>query len=196
MIRGVWEVPSRTGFQHDGVARTSRATAGGGDNASSMSKHHKAPSSRPTRLGLVGSSGGHLAQLMALRPVWEHYDRFWVTFATADALSLLRGERVYWCYHPTNRNAVNLVRNTLLAARVLARENPTHLLSTGAAVAVPFFYVGRAMGASPFYIEVFDRIDSPTLTGRLVRPIVDEFFVQWPEQLDLYPGATLLGPVL
>ena len=151
---------------------------------------------RPIRIGLVGSSGGHLAQLMALRPLWQDYDRFWVTFHTEDAQSLLADERVYWCHHPTNRNLRNLIRNTRLAFRVLAKERPTHLISTGAAVAVPFFYVGRAARARLVFIETFDRIDTPTLTGRIVHPITQHIFVQSPEQRALYRRAEVLGPLL
>lgn len=157
---------------------------------------HTAGASHYVKLGLVGSSGGHLAQLMTLRPFWEAFDRFWVTFPTEDARSILQGERVYWCHHPTNRNLKNLVRNTGLAARVLTKERPTHLISTGAAVAVPFFYLGRVCGARLIYIEVFDRIDRPTLTGRLVHPITQHFLVQWPEQLRLYGRAHVIGPLL
>lgn len=134
--------------------------------------------------------------MLALRELWERYDRFWVTFPTEDARSLLAKENVIWCHHPTNRNVPNLVRNTLLAARVLRHERPTHILSTGAASAVPFFYLGRILGARLIYIEVFDRIDSPTLTGRIVGPITQHFFVQWSEQLKSYPRAELLGPLL
>ncbi|HEY3523249.1 MAG TPA: PssD/Cps14F family polysaccharide biosynthesis glycosyltransferase [Candidatus Limnocylindrales bacterium] len=152
--------------------------------------------SRPVRVALVGSSGGHLLHLHVLAPFWRRYDRFWVTFRTADAESRLKGERVHWCFHPTNRNVPNLVRNTLLAIAVLVRERPTHIVSTGAAVAVPFFWLGRLFGATTIYLEVIDRIDSPTLTGRLVAPVTSRFLVQWPEQLRLYPGATLVGPIL
>jgi hypothetical protein len=41
---------------------------------------------------LVGSSGGHLAQLLALAPLWERSNRHWVTFDTADAVSQLVDE--------------------------------------------------------------------------------------------------------
>lgn len=153
-------------------------------------------SKSPLRLALVGSSGGHLTQLTVLREFWSRYDRFWVTFDTPDARSRLAAERKYWCHHPTNRNLPNLVRNTILAWRVLRSERPTHVLSTGAAVAVPFFWLGRLFGARTIYLEVFDRIDSPTVSGRLVRPVTDHFLVQWPEQLRLYRGAELVGPVL
>ena len=133
---------------------------------------------------------------MALRPLWEAYDRFWVTFPTEDAQSLLAGERVYWCHYPTNRSLKNLIRNAGLAVRVLKKERPTHLISTGAAVAVPFFYVGRLCRASLVFIETFDRIDTPTLTGRIIHPITQHVFVQSPEQRALYGRAEVLGPLL
>ena len=148
------------------------------------------------KIALVGSSGGHLTHLLLMKPWWEKHDRFWVTFDKPDARSALVGERTFWCHHPTNRNIPNLVRNTLLAWRVLAAERPDVVISTGAAVAVPFFVLGRLFGALTVYVEVYDRIDSPTLTGRLVYPIAHRFVVQWPEQHRFYPKAELFGELL
>lgn len=148
------------------------------------------------KIALVGSSGGHLTHLLALRTWWERHDRFWVTFDKPDATSALTDERVYWCHHPTNRNLPNLVRNTGLAWRVLRDQRPDVIVSSGAAVAVPFFFVGKTLRARTVYLEVYDRIDSPTLTGRLVHPITDRFYVQWPEQLHLYRNARLAGELL
>lgn len=147
-------------------------------------------------IALVCSSGGHLAQLLVLHPWWSKHERFWVTFDTPDALEALSEERAIWCFHPTNRNLWNLLRNTLLAVRVLVRERPALIVSTGAAVAVPFFIVGRILGAKTMYIEVVDRIDTPTLTGRLVRRFANEMVVQWPEQQSLYPGARVVGRLM
>ena len=62
------------------------------------------------KIGLVGSSGGHLTHLYMLKPFWQKKDRFWVTFDKEDARSLLEGERVYPCYYPTNRNLNNLLK--------------------------------------------------------------------------------------
>ena len=147
------------------------------------------------KIGLVGSSGGHLTHLYMLKPTWSKHDRFWVTFDKQDARSILEGERVYPCYFPTNRNIKNLIRNTFVAIKVLRKEKPDVLISSGAAVAVPFFYLGKLMGKKLIYIEVFDRVDKPTLTGRLVYPIVDEFIVQWEEQLEVYPKAKNFGSI-
>ena len=145
--------------------------------------------------GLVGSSGGHLTHLYMLKPYWQKKDRFWVTFDKEDARSLLEGERVYPCYYPTNRNLKNLLKNTVVAWKVLRKEKPDLLISSGAAVAVPFFYLAKLMGKKLIYVEVYDRIDKPTLTGRLVYPIVDCFIVQWEEQKQVYKKAVNLGSI-
>lgn len=149
-----------------------------------------------TRVLLVGSSGGHLTQLLALRPWWGPLERTWVTFGTLDARTLLDGERVHWAYHPTTRNAANLMRNAVLALRVVRGERPHVVVSTGAGVALPFFVVARLLGIPTAYIEVYDRIDSRTLTARLCRPFTSLFCVQWEEQRALYPDAQVIGLLL
>lgn len=147
------------------------------------------------KICLVGSSGGHLTNLYMLKPFWKNKKHFWVTFNKEDARSLLSGERMYSCYYPTNRSIKALIKNTAIAWKVLRKERPNLIISTGAAVAVPFFYLGKLFGAKLIYIEVFDRIDKPTLTGKMVYPIVDEFIVQWEEQKKVYPKAINLGSI-
>lgn len=144
---------------------------------------------------LVGSSGGHLTHLYMLKPFWENKDRFWVTFDKEDANSILKDEKLYHCHFPTNRNVGALIKNTFLAIKVLRKEKPDLIISTGAAVAIPFFWIGKLMGSKTIYIEVFDRIDASTLTGRIVYPVSDKFIVQWDEMKKVYPKAINLGSI-
>lgn len=157
------------------------------------------PPPRPELRGrvlLVCSSGGHLAQLYRLAPWWRERERTWVTFDTPDATSLLHDEDVVWAYRPTTRNVRNLWRNTVLAWRSLRRLGPTLIISDGAGVAFPFFLIGRALGIRTVYVEVYDRIDSRTLTGRLCQPLSDLFLLQWEEQQLLYPKGVVVGRLL
>jgi len=147
------------------------------------------------KVALVGSSGGHLTHLYMLKPFWKNKERFWVTFDKEDAQSILKGEKMYPCYYPTNRNLKNLIKNTVLAIKILHKEKPDLIISSGAAVAVPFFWLGKLCGAKLIYIEVFDRIDKPTLTGKLVYPIADKFIVEWDEMKKVYPKAINLGSI-
>lgn len=144
---------------------------------------------------LVCSSGGHLTHLYMLKPFWINEERFWVTFDKEDARGILQNERMYPCYYPTNRNIKNLIKNSVLAWKILRKENPDLIISSGAAVAVPFFYIGKLLGKRLLYVEVFDRIDKATLTGRLIYPITDRFIVQWEEQKRVYKKAINLGSI-
>lgn len=145
------------------------------------------------KLLLVASTGGHLGQLLAIAAAFADHERHWVTFDKADARSALAAEEVTWAYHPTTRNVVNAVRNLGLAVSLLRKYRPDIVVSTGAGVALPFFVVARLLRIRTVYLEVYDRLDSATLTGRLCYPLSDAFCVQWPEQLALYPEATLVG---
>lgn len=145
---------------------------------------------------LVCSSGGHLAQLYQLRPWWRQHDRTWVTFADAQAQSLLKGETLVPAFAPTTRNIPNAVRNLGLAIRLIRAERPDVIVSDGAGVAFPFFLVARAHRIRTVYLEVYDRISRPTLTGRLCYPLTDLFLLQWPEQIAHYPRGRLIGCLL
>lgn len=147
------------------------------------------------KLLLVSSSGGHLNHLMRIKKVWDRYDRVWVTFDKPDAVSALENENIYFGYFPTNRNIMNLIRNLFLAIKILFSEKPDVVVSTGAGIAVPFFYVAKLMRIKTVYIEVIDRVDKPTLTGRLVERVTDLFIVQWPEMKSVYKKSMYIGRI-
>jgi beta-1,4-N-acetylglucosaminyltransferase len=129
---------------------------------------------------LVCSPGGHLMQMLCLRPAWEGLDRIWITLEAADSAHLLESERVVLARGPTNRSLRAMLANLRLAWRVVRRERPEAILSTGAALAFPFFLVGKLLGARLVYVESLTRTEGLSLTGRLVYPLADAFFVQWP----------------
>lgn len=149
----------------------------------------------PADVLLVCSSGGHLLQLVALRPAWGELSRLWVTFDKSDARSLLREERVVLAYGPTNRSITNLLRNLRLAVAVIRRARPRVILTTGAGVAVPFAWVGRLSGARIVYVESFTRIDGPSLSCRMIAPVADRLYVQWPDLLGSLRGSRFVGNV-
>jgi UDP-N-acetylglucosamine:LPS N-acetylglucosamine transferase len=148
------------------------------------------------KIMLVCSAGGHLTQLYRLRPWWERHERTWVTCPGPQSESLLAGEKWAPAFFPTTRNIPNAMRNIVLAVRLIRAERPDVLVSDGAGVAFPFFLVGRALGVRTVYLEVYDRILRPTLTGRLCYPLAELFLVQWPEQTASYPRGRVVGCLL
>lgn len=145
---------------------------------------------------LVCSAGGHLLQLHLLREAWAGLSHAWVTLDRDDARTLLQGERVFYGHWPTTRNLGNLFRNLLLAFRLARELRPKAIVTTGAAVAVPFAWVGRLYGARVVYVESLTRVDSPSLSCRLVRPVASRLYVQWPQLAGALPSSRYVGSVV
>ena len=81
----------------------------------------------------------------------------------------------------------------VLAVRLLRRERPSLVVSAGAGVAVPFFVAAWLLRIPTVFIEVYDRVDTPTMTGRLCGPFTTRRIVQWQSQLEFYPDAQPRG---
>jgi UDP-N-acetylglucosamine:LPS N-acetylglucosamine transferase len=132
----------------------------------------------PKKVLIVASPGGHLLQMLALEPAWVDADRTWVTLRSTDVEYLLRDEKVVYGHGPTPRDVGNFFRNLRLAHRVLREQNPDVVISTGAGLALPFFLLGRLQRRRLVYVESITRVEKLALTGRLVYPLADAFFVQ------------------
>jgi UDP-N-acetylglucosamine:LPS N-acetylglucosamine transferase len=129
---------------------------------------------------LVCSPGGHTQQMLALEPAWSAFKTTWVTVDGPEVEHLLAEGNVEVGHGPTERHLPNFVRNLRFAWRTIRKYRPDAILSTGSGLSVPFFIVGKLMRRRLIYVESLTRIDALSLSGRLVYPLADEFFVQWP----------------
>lgn len=122
---------------------------------------------------LVASTGGHLKELHLLRPRLGGVSGpfRWVTFDTPQSRSLLADEAVDFVPFVGGRDPANVARNFATARRILGEFRPDEVVSTGSAVALPFFALGRARRLSCHFIESAARIEGPSLTGRLMTAI-------------------------
>jgi beta-1,4-N-acetylglucosaminyltransferase len=145
---------------------------------------------------LVCSSGGHLVQMLALREAWGDFSRVWVTADTSDARSLMAGERMVAAHGPAHRSLRKLLLNLVLAWQLITVVRPKIVLSTGAAIAVPFVWVARLRGIEVIHIESLTRIHKPSLSGRLIAPAASRIYVQWPELRNAMSRSRYVGSVV
>jgi UDP-N-acetylglucosamine:LPS N-acetylglucosamine transferase len=148
------------------------------------------------KIGLVTSRGGHLFQLYQLKDWWQRYDRFWITERGGDSDYLLKNEKVYYGYFPESRNFINALRNLFLGFSILRREKPDLLFSCGAGIAPPIFLAGKILCCRLIFMEPYDFISCPSLSGRLVSPIVDKLLVQHKTQKKFFKKAEFWGATL
>ncbi len=148
------------------------------------------------KICLVTSRGGHLFQLYQLKDWWSHFNRFWITDKGGDTSYLLTNEKIYYGYFPESRNLVNAIRNFFLGLKIFMRKKPDLLISCGAGIAPPIFLAGKILGCKLIFIEPHDFIRHPSLSGRLVNPLVDLFLVQHEVQKKFFKKAEYWGAVL
>ncbi|MDJ0727081.1 MAG: PssD/Cps14F family polysaccharide biosynthesis glycosyltransferase [Prochloraceae cyanobacterium] len=144
---------------------------------------------------LVSSTGGHFRALQNLDIFWKQYEYCWITFRTEGTEIALKDCQVYWAYSPTNRNLVNLIRNFYLALKVILKEQPQMILSTGAGVSVPFIIIGKIYKCKTVFIESYTRVKDLSLSAKLVLPFLDALYVQWPQLQKKYPRSQLIEPL-
>lgn len=148
------------------------------------------------KLLLVCNPGGHFSTMMGLRKFWSIYSREWVTYPQFDTNQLNGKELVHWVIMQEARMFLRACVNFVLALFILSKSRPDLVLSTGAGLAVPFILASKLFGIKTVFIESCSRSNSLSLSGRIVYYLADEFYVQWPECVKLYPKAQYKGVVV
>jgi beta-1,4-N-acetylglucosaminyltransferase len=146
----------------------------------------------PKKICLVASIGGHLQELFELAGVYRQFDHFFVINEPFELPAQMRGRTHLICHSERDLLAI---WNLWEAWRILGRERPTHLISTGAGLAVPLSIVARIRGIRVLYIESFCAIHRPTLTGRLMYFVAHRFLYQWKYLESVFPKAVYAGKI-
>lgn len=147
----------------------------------------------------ISSTGGHLNELLQMKPLFPKYDYHIVTEKTKSNASLRQeyGKRISYLAYGTKHNMwkywfifpFNCIRSFYL----FLKYHPDVVVSTGSHTAVPMCYIAHFFKKKVIYIETFANIYTKTVAGRMVYPIADYFVVQWESMLELYPNAIYGG---
>ena len=147
------------------------------------------------KICVIASAGGHLTEVMQVRPAYSRYDHFYVTFDRKDAEDKLRGERTYFINDP-KRNPLKFIENFFRSIWVFIKESPDAVVSTGAGMAIPFCYLAKMLGKKVIFIETLAAIEKASFSGRIIYPVSDLFITQWRSNLKFYPKGVYGGTVL
>ena len=145
----------------------------------------------------AGSAGGHLDLLRAIAPdVVDGPEPVWVTSRTPRGERLRRDGADVELLPEYGRSALGALRNVLAAARVVIRRRPRTVVTSGAGVVAPFCLLARLAGARLLYVETMARVNSPSMTARLLSRVAGRVVVQWPELASALPRAEVCRPTL
>lgn len=127
------------------------------------------------KICLICSHGGHLSEMLQLMEAFEGHETFFVTYDSTRTREL---ERKYLLRN-IGTNPLSMVQALFSTFRILRKEKPKVIVSTGAEIAIPAFYLAKLFRIKTIFIESWARVIEPSGTGRMVYPVADVFLVQW-----------------
>ena len=149
------------------------------------------------RVAFAASSGGHLEQLLRLKPLMERYDSFIVTERAGYDVSVPGVDTLY--LHQVNRQEAGFIPfmllNLLGSIKIMLARRPQVVICTGVLAMIPLCLLAKLTGGTLVYIESFAKVSSPTLSGKLLYRFADRFYVQWETMREFYPKAVCLGGI-
>lgn len=158
-------------------------------------------SDKKRKILLVSSDGGHLAQILELKELYEKYDYLVVTEKAPATIPLTKYYNIEFVkQRPEGKNRklgfyYSLMQNTYTSLKILIKHRPKVIITTGSHTAIPFCLLGKVMGIKVVWILSYARINSKAASANLIYPIADRFLVQWPKMKNHYKNSIYLGSI-
>lgn len=156
-----------------------------------MGRH--SPATMTKKICVVSSCGGHLTEVRMHRAAYGKYDHFYVLNEKIGLPEDMKNKTYFvTLFERDLKFFVNIVE----AWRILNREKPDLILTTGAGIAVAFALCAKVLAIPIIFLETLNRIHKPSLTARIMYYLADRFFYQWDTLKEHFPKGTCVGPIL
>ena len=137
-------------------------------------------------------------ELMQLLSAVKEHDFYIVTEKNIASKAIVEKYRHYYLVQQERKSLSFLFKfayNIIASLLYLVKENPSIIITTGAGASYPTCKLGKMLGKKVIYVESFAKLDDKSVTGEMVYPFADYFFVQWEEMKRVYPNAIYNGTV-
>ena len=164
----------------------------------SLDKIYKKIKRKNIKVCLTSSSGGHFMQLKQLFKATNQYNTFIFTEKNEISKGYSNKYKMNYLIQQERKNVgfiFEFLYNIIKAFIIIFAKNPDVVISTGAGATTFVCLFVKIFGGKVIYIESFAKINSKTITGKIVYKFADEFYVQWEEMKKLYPKAKYNGGI-
>jgi len=134
---------------------------------------------RKPKLLALASGGGHWIQLLRLRPAFDGFDTVYVSMFDSYA-EQVGAENFYTVPDASRFNVKAFAPVVARAVKILLRERPAAVVTTGSAPMLAFILIGRMMGARTLWVDSIANSDRMSSSGRLARKLAHQVISQWP----------------
>ncbi|MBN2180465.1 MAG: hypothetical protein JW715_01025 [Sedimentisphaerales bacterium] len=148
------------------------------------------------KICLVASGGGHLTELLRLSESWKQFQTHFITTVPVVQEKLQSSGNVYVVGECNRQQPIQVLKVFLRCLKIIFREKPNVVISTGAAAGCMMCFLAKLNGARIVWIDSITNVRKISLSGRMVRYIADLFLVQWPELVKKYNNVEFIGAVI
>jgi len=134
---------------------------------------------RTKKILAISSGGGHWVQLLRLRSAFDGCEVIYATVKEGYRDDVA-GEQFRVVPDSNQWNKFALLVTAWAVFRLLARERPDVVISTGAAPGYFALRIGRFLGARTIWVDSVANADQLSLSGQRAGLCADLWLTQWP----------------
>ena len=135
------------------------------------------------KIALICSQGGHLSEMLCIKEAFESHDIFFVSYKNPRTKQLHYKK---YLVEEIGTNFWKMIKLFVKSFKILIKEKPKLIVSTGSEIAIPFFILAKLMGIQGIYIDSWCRAKTKSGTGRILYYFSDVFLVQWKNMVKVY----------
>ena len=137
-----------------------------------------------------------MSQLLLLRPVWERQNVACVSTGQVVREKLEAMGRTYIVSECNRKHPLKAFGVMWKCLRIVLREKPDVVLSTGAAPGFLVCFWGKLFGARIIWVDSIANTERLSMSGRMVRVFSDLILSQWSDVAVKYPNVEYAGEVI
>jgi UDP-N-acetylglucosamine:LPS N-acetylglucosamine transferase len=128
----------------------------------------------------AASGGGHWIELLRLKRAFEGWDVVYVSMFE-NYVSAIPGARYYTDPDASRFDKLAFFKVALKAFRIMLKERPDAIVTTGSAPMLWFLIFGRLIGAKTLWIDSIAQAEKMSSSGRIAKKLATVAVAQWPE---------------
>ena len=143
----------------------------------------------------VASIGGHWVQLLRIaRPMEERFDMVYVSTHPKCA-TMVEGQKFYQTADFSRSDAWRLIPSFLKTVKIIRRERPDAIITTGAAPGLIYLLAGWLLRKKTIWIDSIANVEHLSLSGRIASKFASRTYTQWEDLAGdkIFYSGTILG---
>ena len=142
----------------------------------------------------IASIGGHWIQLLRITKAMESFYDISYMSTHAKCASMVEGHAFYSMKDFSRWNAYRVLPAFFSALSIVRKENPTVVISTGAAPGLIVLFAAKCLGKKTIWVDSIANVRHLSLCGRIAKKFVSRCYTQWEENAT--DGVLFAGNVI